>query len=556
MSEKDLTIKEDFAIALQNHQKSNFKVAEKIYKKILEINPYHFKSIFYFGVLSLQTNNFDEAKRLFQQAIQIKPDYAPTYNNLGLIFYKLKEIKKAIISYQKAIKIQPDFAPAHNNLGMVFRDLGEFEKATSSYEIAIKIQPNYGAAHLNLGVVFKKMGKHQKAISCFQKTIQFQTNYGLAYYNLGAVFQELGEFEKAISSYQMAVKYEPENMAHLYYLSSLKKEILDSNLKNKIYEITERKNSTKKNIAYGNLLLSKYELKAKNYEKEFNHLLKGHYYYFEAQDLQFKTRTEYWLNVLPNIDELINLDQSSENINKKDNKIYPIFIIGVPRCGSTLVEKIIASGNRYIPIGEETEILNFFISQNIQQNPLLKTNIEYYQYKIIEKYKQKGLVQEKSNYTFTDKSLHNFFYIGLIKQIFPYAKVINCQRSALSCIMSILKNNLAGLSWAHNLEHIFKYFDIYYKMIANFKKFFPNFIYELQYEKLVDNPKIESKKLMEFCDLPWDKKCLEFYKRKDLVSQTASNVQIRRAIYKNSIQKYLPYKQLLNKYGNEYQWFN
>ena len=93
-------------------------------------------------------------------------------------------------------------------------------------------------------------------------------------------------------------------------------------------------------------------------------------------------------------------------------------------------------------------------------------------------------------------------------------------------------------------------------MTKNFKKIYPNFIYELQYEKFVSNPISESKKLTKFCSLKWKKECLEFYKRKDLISKTTSNVQIRKAIYKHPSEKYLPYKIFLNKYGEKYPWFN
>ena len=228
----------------------------------------------------------------------------------------------------------------------------------------------------------------------------------------------------------------------------------------------------------------------------------------------------------------------------------------MPRCGSTLVEKVIASGARHIPIGEETSILDIFIKQKIEKKQLLNFNRENFQLELLEAYNHKGLVQESSGYTFTDKSLENFFYISFIKEIFPNAKVVNCRRNALSSIMSIFQNNMLLLGWAHNLEYIFKYFDIYYQMIEHFKKNFPNFIYELEYEKFVNEPEIESKKLMSFCNLPWDKKCLEFYKRKDFISKTASNVQIREAIYKRSLDKYLPYKKFLDNYGNKYSWFN
>ena len=122
--------------------------------------------------------------------------------------------------------------------------------------------------------------------------------------------------------------------------------------------------------------------------------------------------------------------------------------------------------------------------------------------------------------------------------------------------MSIFQNNLMGLAWAHDLDNIFKYFDNYLKLIENFKEKNPNFIYNLELEKLINDPENESKILMEYCELSWDKKCLEFYKRKDFISKTASNIQIRQGIYKHSSNKYLPYKKLLNKYGNKYSWFN
>jgi len=367
----------------------------------------------------------------------------------------------------------------------------------------------------------------------------------------------LGDIQRAISSYQDALKCEPENLVYYYHLIELKDEILDLKLRNKIDRILNDSNCTKVNLAYGNFLLSKYAQKSKNYEKEFNYLLKGHQYYYESEDnKKNKKHIQYWLNELPNAKELLNFNKVKKTIKKNNYKIKPIFIVGVPRCGSTLVEKVIISGAKYIPVGEETEILNFFVKQKIQQKQLLKSDIENLQKKIIEKYQQKGLIQEISDYTFTDKSLDNFFYISLIKEIFPHSKVINCKRDALSCIMSILKNNLTGLAWTHNLEHIFRYLNIYYQMIENFKKIHPNFIYELQYEKFVKDPEIESKKLLKFCNLPWDKKCLKFFKRKDLISQTASNIQIRKAIYKDSIKKYLPYKQFLNKYGYKYSWFN
>ena len=481
------------------------------------------QEIFNLAITNQQKNNFAIAKDLYEKVLKIKPNHVLTLYNLGNVLKELDEHEKAVNYYLKAIQSQPNFTPAYHDLGLTFQGLK----------------------------------KHNKAIEYYEKAIQIQNDLAPAHYNLGNTLKEIGEYEKAINSYQKAAKYAPENLTTFYNLCDLKKDVLDENLKKKIEKILKKKNYTKMDAAYGNFLLSRYEYKDKNHEKELKYLLKAHNYYFESINNEFNEQVKYFLNKLPNIKELFNFDKLNKNINKKNNELKPIFIIGTPRSGSTLIEKVIASGSMHIPIGEETEIINSSVRQIIKRAQFANLNIENLKNEIIEKYKKKKLVYKNSDYTFTDKSLENFFYIGLIKKIFPQAKVINCKRDSLSTIVSILKNNLTGISWAHNIKHIFKYFDIYYKVIENFKKKFPDFIYELEIEKFTKNPEIESKKLFNFCNLPWEKKCLEFYKRKDLVSLTASNIQVRSAIYyEESTQKYLPYKRFLNKFGKKYHWFN
>ena len=208
-------------------------------------------------------------------------------------------------------------------------------------------------------------------------------------------------------------------------------------------------------------------------------------------------------------------------------------------------------------MGEEVSIFESFVNNKILEKKSLNLgDINFFRDELVNMYKQKGLIREKNNFIFTDKSLNNFFYLEIIRKIFPGAKVINCRRKVISSIMSIFQNNLTELAWAHNLENIFKYFDNYFQIINKFEKKYPNTIYNLNFEKFTNEPEAESKKLMRFCNLPWDKKCLEFYKRKDIFSKTTSRQQIRKAIYKNTVDRYLPYKAFLDKYGNKYSWFN
>ena len=309
--------------------------------------------------------------------------------------------------------------------------------------------------------------------------------------------------------------------------------------------------STIKKFEY---LLSRYEKKSKNYEKEMDYLEKGHQYFFDSKNEKFKLGIKYCFDDVLQISKGVRVEKL---IKKNDSEIKPIFIIGVPRCGSTLVEKIIASGTEFIPIGEETAVLENFVNAKILEKQSLNIgDVVNVRNELSDIYKRKGLIVKKYNYKFTDKSLNNFFYLELIKDVYPNAKIINCKRDILSSVMSIFQNNITELAWAHNLDNIFKYFNNYFEIIENYNKIYPDFIYQLKFEDLVNNPEEESKKLMVFCELSWDKKCLEFYKREDLISKTASNIQIREGIYKHAAVKYAPYKKFLSKYGEKYSWFN
>ena len=377
MKKRNLTLKETFVIALKNYKEKNFTTTEKLCNKILSIDSNHFDSWILLANIYAINKNYARALELLTKANEIKPDNLTVLNNLGtackelgnskeamnfyekvlrinpnhtnaqfnlgLIFYKLKELQKAKNFFTKTIEIQPNYALAFFNLANVNVDLREYENAISNYQKAIEINPNLVGAHNNLGLMFRNLNDFKNAISCYEKVIVIKPSHAGAHHNLAMVFKELGEFEKGIKSHQTAIKYEPENSAHYYYLSELKKDILDSQLKSKIEKIIKNNNSTKINIAYGNFLLSKYENKVKNYEHELNYLIKGHQYFFKSRKEKFELGIKYCFDDVMQISQGVNVSKLDSRSNYK---IKPIFIIGVPRCGSTLVEKIIASGKK------------------------------------------------------------------------------------------------------------------------------------------------------------------------------------------------------------------
>ena len=213
---KDLAINKNFTLALQNHKKNNFQIAEKLYNEILKSSPFHEGAQSNLGILYNQLGKPQKAINCFEKAIQINPNSANAYYSLGVIFTQLGESQKAINYYEKAIQINPNSANAYYSLGVIFAQLGESQKAISCYEKAIQINPNHIHAHNNLGVIFAQLGESQKAINFFEKAIQINPNHIDAHNNLGTILNELGESQKAISCYEKAIQINP-NFANAYY---------------------------------------------------------------------------------------------------------------------------------------------------------------------------------------------------------------------------------------------------------------------------------------------------------------------------------------------------
>ncbi len=588
MNKKNKTLKTDFVEAFKNYKNKNFKSAEIICYKILSIDPNHLDSISLLGSISALNKNFDKAQEFMHKILKTDPKNISALNNLGTAYKELGKAKEAIITYQKVLDINPNHVNANYNLGSTYyqlkelknakkylqktvglqnnfalaflglanvhADLKEYKEALSCYQKAIEINPQLIMAYNNIGLLYRGLNDFSNAKENYLKAIKIKPDYANSHHNLALTYKEIGNFNKSIECHENAIKYEPENLMHYHFLSELKKDILNTDLEKKIKKKISEEKTTRNNLAFGNFILAKYERRAKNYQKEFNYLTEGHKNFFYMYKKKFDLNNKYCFDDVYKIMEGVKVTKTKakENIDVK-----PVFIIGLPRTGTTLVERIISSGEKFIPIGEETEIIGYYITKKILEKQSLNLGKDYeIRNELVDIYKDRGLILKKYDFTFTDKSLDNFFYLELIMQIFPNAKIINCRRNVLSSIMSIFQNILTSLSWAHNMDDIFKYFDNYFNIIETYNSVNTNSIYELNFEKLIDNPEEESKKLMKFCNLPWNKKCLEFYKRKDLFSKTASNIQIREGIFQHSKDKYLPYKKLLNKYEKKYLWFN
>jgi radical SAM protein with 4Fe4S-binding SPASM domain len=215
-NEKELTVKEAFALAIQNHQNNNLQDARNYYQKVLKIDPNYTPALNNLGVIYKNLQENQKARDCYEKAIEINPNYSDAHNNFGILFKELGEFEKAKECFEKVISIDPNHSQALNNLGTIFQELGELQKVKGCFEKAIEIDPNYVDAHNNLGVIFKDLGQYQKAKECYKKAIEINPNHADAHNNLGVVFKELDDLQKAKECYKKAIEIDPNHAnAHL-----------------------------------------------------------------------------------------------------------------------------------------------------------------------------------------------------------------------------------------------------------------------------------------------------------------------------------------------------
>jgi len=219
--EKNLTAKEAFNLAVQNHQNNNLQDAQNYYQQVLKIDPNHIAALNNLGAIFQRLEENQKAKNCYEKAIEINPNYADVHYNLGNIFKELGKNQKAKDCYEKTIEINPNYLDVHYNLGVIFKDLGENQKAKDCYEKAIEINPNHVGANNNLGVIFQDLGENQKAINFYEKVIEINPKYLDAHNNLGIIFHNLGENEKAKDCYEKAIEINPNNINSINALSTL-----------------------------------------------------------------------------------------------------------------------------------------------------------------------------------------------------------------------------------------------------------------------------------------------------------------------------------------------
>jgi len=540
-----IALKPDFAEAHYNLgttilELARLDEAEASYSQAIALKPDYAEAHNNLGKTLKELGRLGEAEASYSQAIALKPDYAEAYNNLGNTSKELGRFDEAKGSYTQAIALKPDFAEAHNNLGNTFKELGRLDEAEASYTQAIALKPDFAEVHYNLAAQLQELGRLDEAEASYTQAIALQPDYAEAHNNFGATLQELGRLEEAEARYTHAIALKPDYAEAHRHLTTMKKFNAQDEQYSKMHELYLDKNISQEQRCHINFGLAKACEDLGNFEQAYTHYGEGNVLRKKLLNYDINQDIELFRLIKFNYPRI---EQNSLASEKFPKDLTPIFIVGMPRSGTTLVEQIISSHSKVTGAGElgfvaqfGAVIATFFTGEN--EKALLDFRAKY-----LKKLKNVS----NGNSIVTDKMPHNFRYIGLLAAAFPEAKIIHVKRNPAAVCWANYKQYFESknIDYCYAIDDVISYHKLYENLMDFWENTLSNRIYKLDYELLTVNQESETRQLILHLGLDWDEKFLSPQNNTRSVA-TASNVQIRRKVYRGSSDQWKKYEPFLN----------
>ena len=552
MNNENIELKKNLDLGIRYIQRKEFNEAIKIYEKILAEHPNNFDANLNLGTIFAQSNNLKKATELWAKAIKINPKIPDAHNNLASIYMRLGEYDKASKHIKEAIRINPKFSLAYNNLGMLKTNTGFLEEGKSNFLKAIELDPKNIMAFYNLANLYQKLNDIENSENFYIKAIGINPMFFEAYNNLMNMYERIGENTKLKDIINKSEKYFIDNSSIKLFKGKLLlklKEYKDAinNLESIQFDLI---NKTKE--------ISRCTTLAKCYD-QIGDYKKAYKFFNLANENNFiinkdKIDKEKAINI---IKERINFFENpiiKEWPIPNSNKIKknPIFLIGFPRSGTTLLDTVLRS-HPSIDVIEEKPTIDIFIKKlkektfsNLNNLKFLEDNLldemRNVYYESLSKY-----VKKDDKKICIDKMPLNIIHVGEIVRIFPKAKFILAIRhpcdTVLSCFMQsfVLNDSMANFL---NLEDSSNMYNLTMTLWEKYLNVLKINYHTIKYEDVVSNFEVSIKKLLEFLELPWSENVTKFYEtaEKRGIISTPSYDQVNKPLYSKSINRWKNYE--------------
>ena len=506
----------NLAHAAEHHKAGRFDEAERLYRIILRDNPKNVDAIRMLARIALAAKRHADAETLFQRAIELAPDFSGALSDLARLYKEQNRFGEAIAHCERVVALEPSNAQAHFQLAGILAPAALTFRAIESYEKAIELQPKFAGAHLGLGHTLKTVGRQDEAIAEYRECIRLRPDNGESYWSLAN-----------LKTYRLS-----EDDVTAMERSVAREDLTDQSRVNFLYAM------------------------AKAYEDRGDYAYAWEYYE-QGNGIQRRNERYDPVQIEVQHDAIIQVFEESllqEKSGQGNPDASPIFIIGLPRSGSTLIEQILAShseveGTSELPyVGRVAISLSRNRADGVNYPEAVRELSGEHFHRLGNDYLElAGLHRTEGKTRFIDKMPNNFPAVGFLHLVLPNATIIDARRHPLDSCLSCYRQLFAkGQTFTYDLIDIGEYFLEYERMLDHWHAVLPGKVLTVQYEELVGDFDRQVRRLLEHCGLPFENSCLRFYET-DRPVRTASSEQVRQPIHRRSIGFWRNYEDRLGR---------
>jgi Flp pilus assembly protein TadD len=544
--------------AFVRHKRGDLEFAAGTYRKVLTSLPDHAGALHYLGLVAQQTGHSKEAAALVERSIALAPRDARAHNHLGQIRVALQDKAAAAECFRRALDIDPNHVDSLNNLANVLK-VRDLYQAIGLYRRALEINPRMALANFNLANALKENGEFDEALTLFERTLEIDPGHIRARHGLAVLLEQNGKFDAAVENYLEVRRRDPQHvgsLANLIAIRSYEPDAAAVRDAEQLVDVQKVGEDERAKLHHG---LGKHYDRIGDYPRAFTHFARSKAI-MRQQAPAFDVA-----NVAKSFDRLIHSftrEAFASGRPRGSDSQRPVFIVGMPRSGTTLTEQILASHPLVFGAGELSEIPRIVKSLRPEYPESVASMDGAALGELAQQYlavlAQRGGGDAPR---VTDKMPVNFTHLGMIATLFPNARIVHCRRDpldvGLSCFIELFE---LDHGYTMDLEAFGRYFLQHERLMAHWRAALPMPIHELRYERLVDDPEGQSRALLAHCGLEWDAACLEFQKTERTV-QTPSRWQVRQPVYRSSVGRWRRYEaqlapliRVLEEAGYQYQW--
>ncbi len=489
------------------YKQGNYKEVQSQASKLLKEYPNSINLYNIFGAANQSLGKLDDAIEAYRKCLLLKPDYAETYYNMANALKTQGKLDDAIDAYTKALSLKPDYAEAYNSMANALKTQGKLDDAIEAYRKCLSFKPDYAEACYNMGTAFRDLGKLEKAIECYKNALSFKPDFAEIHRNLSSI-----------------IKYNKLNDEHLLKVKDL-------------YKTRDLKEEERCQLSFA---LAKMYDDIGDVDKSFSFLSKGNALRKKLLDYSIDNDKALFAE-FRKLHPI--LSRNSLELKNSCDGLSPIFILGMPRSGTTLLEQIISSHSEVTGGGELNYISKYgfnFYAKLKQINIKSVLNFRDQYLSELEK------ISNGKSFV-TDKMPQNFLFIPLICAAFPEAKIVHIKRNAAATCWSNYKKYFVSesLGYSYDLEDVVTYYELYKDLMKFWQSKYNIRIYNLVYENLTTDQENQTRKLIEYLNLNWEPVCLSPHVNKRSV-KTASQQQVRKKLYQGSSEAWRKYEPFIN----------